>query len=283
MEAPKAKFGPPLRLGENNGGLAFHIFNPEGTQSVLLLHGAGTGAPEWDTTIPHFSNQYHLLVPDLPLHNDSTNMNLENTAIDTGNLLRDLLRSEGRQGQAHIIGLSMGAHIGRRLAVQCPEVVKDCFLSGYTHIEDLNWIPYLQQIVFAAEYIGTKIPKNWMDGIEHADTATPHTLEHLKKIWPIISDEGVKGNSWRARTLVVAATKGGLVPTNDPIKDARELALLGQQENPETMAVQNKKMRHAWNRQDPKLFAKAVMCWIESKPLPDSFEPIYIPMEGTCR
>jgi hypothetical protein len=73
---------------------------------------------------------------------------------------------------------------------------------------------------------------------------------------------------------VVAATKGGLIPTNDSIKDARALALLARQNNPETRAVQNKTMRHGWSRQDPKLFAEAIMCWIESKPLPSSFEPI---------
>jgi pimeloyl-ACP methyl ester carboxylesterase len=278
VEPPKVQFGPPLRLGKKGDGLAYYVFNPEGTESVLFLHGAMTGAPEWDIVLPHFSKQYHLLVPDLPLHNKSTNVKLENAAIDTGNLLRGLIRSEAKQGQAHVVGLSMGAHIGRRLAVQCSEVVKTCFLSGYNRI-DWSWMPwknYLPHVVFAVEYIGSKVPKSWLDGIEHStDTATPHDLEHFKKVWALVTDDGdVRDKPWRARTLVVAATKGGLIPTNDPIKDARELALLAQQENSETTAVQNKRMRHAWNRQDPKMFAEATMCWIENKPLPDGFEPI---------
>jgi hypothetical protein len=56
--------------------------------------------------------------------------------------------------------------------------------------------------------------------------------------------------------------------------DARELALLAHQENPESAAVQNKRMRHGWIRQDPQLVAEAVMCWVESRSLPDGFEPI---------
>jgi hypothetical protein len=91
----------------------------------------------------------------------------------------------------------------------------------------------------------------------------------------LVFDNGdVSNKPWRARTLVVAATKGGLIPSNDSIKNARELALLGHQGNPETRVVQNKRMRHAWSRQDPKLFAEAVVCWIENKSLPDGFEPI---------
>lgn len=257
-----------MRLGNKDDGLAYYVFNPEGTESVLFLHPAMAGAPEWDIVIPHFSKQYHLLVPDLPLHNKSTNIKLRNAALDTGDLLRDFLKSEAKQGQAHVVGSSLGAHIGRRLAVQCPEVVKTCFLSGYNRV-DWNWMPwknYLPYIIYALEYVGSKIPKSWVDGIEHStDTTTPLDLEHFKKVWALVSDEDVRDKPWGARTLLVAATKGGLIPTNDTIKDARELALLGQQENPETTAVQNKRMRHAWSRQDPELFAEASHCRMVSK------------------
>jgi hypothetical protein len=84
----------------------------------------------------------------------------------------------------------------------------------------------------------------------------------------------VRDIPWEARTLVVAASKGGLIPTNDSTENARELAQLAKMRNPESAAVQNKSMRHGWIRQDPKLVAEAVMCWIESMPLPDSFEPL---------
>jgi pimeloyl-ACP methyl ester carboxylesterase len=275
-ELPKAQFGPPLWLGDENDGLAYYAFNPDGTDTILLLHGAMTGATEWGLVLPHISKQYHILVPDIPLHNKSRNIKLENPGRDTGNVLGNLIKISAKGGKAHVVGLSMGAHIGKRLAVQCPEVVRTCFLSGYSELDWIPWKDYLAYVVYAVEYVGAKVPRSWIDGIEYAiDTETPHDLKHFKKVWNLIMDDAdVKNKAWEARTLVVAATKGGLVPTNDSIKDARTLALLAQQKNPETMAVQNKTMRHGWSRQDPKLFADAIMCWIESKPLPNSFEPV---------
>jgi pimeloyl-ACP methyl ester carboxylesterase len=275
-ELTKAQFGPPQWLGEENAGLAYYIFNPEGTESVLLIHCAMTGATEWEFVLPYISKQYHIIVPDVPLHNRSRNIKLEKPGIDTGNLLRDLVKLSAKGGQAHVVGLSMGSHIGRRLAVQCPEVVKTCFLSGYSHLDRIPMKDYLARIVYAVEYVGAKVPRRWIDGIEYAtNTETPHDFAHFKKVWDLMVDnEDLKDKAWEARTLVVAASKGGLVPTNDSIADARTLALLARQKNPESMAVQNKTMRHGWSRQDPKLFAEAFMCWIESKPLPPSFERI---------
>ncbi|KAF2669069.1 alpha/beta-hydrolase [Microthyrium microscopicum] len=278
MESAKGpiqiQFDTPLRLNNQEDGLAYFIFNAEGTESILLLHGGMTGAPEWDLVIPHFSTQYHLIVPDLPLHNNSKNMKLENASLETGMLLRDLIKEAAKGGQAHVVGMSMGAQIGRRLAVQFPDVVKTCFLSGFKRYDTLplqNYIPY---IVAAIETVGSKIPKSWMDEIEHNNsTTTPRDFAHFKKVWNLIMDDGaVKDQPFAARTLVVAASKGPF--TNDSTADAKWLALLAQRENSRSMAVQHKRMRHAWVRQDPKLVAEAVICWIESKPLPDGFQPL---------
>ncbi|KAL1606728.1 hypothetical protein SLS60_004135 [Paraconiothyrium brasiliense] len=279
MSRPKAQFSSPSRLGGSENGLAYHIFNPSGTESVLLLHGAGTGAPEWNLVIPHFPQDYHLLVPDLPLHNDSKNVGLRNIAKDTSNLLARLVTGESKGGQVHVVGLSLGAHVGRRLAVQHPAVVRSCLLSGYARL-DFDWMPlalrnYVPHLIYGVEHLGLLIPKSWMDNIEHTDqTTTSHAFANFKKIWEMVIDEDMKEKPWGARTLMVAATKGGLIPTNDSVKDAQYLAELGRKGNDDTSAVQNRKMRHAWNRQDPELFAEAAMCWIESTSLPAGFEPI---------
>lgn len=158
--------------------------------------------------------------------------------------------------------------------MQCPEVVKTCFLSGYQRLDQLPFKKYLPHIVAAVESLAVLIPKTLMDGIENTENiTTPKDFATFKKVWEIIMDDvDVRDRPWKARTLVVAASKGGLLPTNDSTKDAKKLALLAQQDNPQSMAVQNKKMRHGWIRQDGRLVAEAVSCWIESKSLPDGFE-----------
>ena len=91
----------------------------------------------------------------------------------------------------------------------------------------------------------------------------PATEEDEGSPWP---------EPWPARTLVVAAGKGGLVPSNDRPDDARKLAEIGKRLNPETGAVTHRGMRHPWSRQDPKLFAAALRAWIEGRELPPGFE-----------
>lgn len=66
------------------------------TESILLLHGAMTGGPEWDLVVTHLSKQYHLLVPDIPLHNASSNVKLNEPGIDTGIFCKILLKAPQR-------------------------------------------------------------------------------------------------------------------------------------------------------------------------------------------
>jgi len=77
---------------------------------------------------------------------------------------------------------------------------------------------------------------------------------------------------WSARTLIVAATKSGIIPSLDSPEVAKKLAGIGRLGNEETLAVEHKGMRHPWCRQDPSLFARLVEAWIQGKELPEGFE-----------
>ena len=71
------------------------------------------------------------------------------------------------------------------------------------------------------------------------------------------------------KTVMVAATKSGLLPTADRIKDARMVADIIKRMNSESRAVEVRTMRHSWNLQDPELFARSIMAWIEGAALPE--------------
>jgi hypothetical protein len=75
-----------------------------------------------------------------------------------------------------------------------------------------------------------------------------------------------------ARMLIVAAGKGGIIPSRDHPHDARRLAATGRDRNVETRAVTHPQMRHPWDRQVPLLFAETVRCWVEREKIPLGFE-----------
>ena len=68
---------------------------------------------------------------------------------------------------------------------------------------------------------------------------------------------------WSARTLIVAAGKGGIVPSRDHPYDAVKLMEIGRRGNGETRAVIHGRMRHPWNRQAPELWAETARAWFE--------------------
>jgi hypothetical protein len=96
------------------------------------------------------------------------------------------------------------------------------------------------------------------------------TLELCRQIAPFIVTK-MWPSPWPARTLIVAAGKGGIIPSKDHPHDAFRLMEIGRQLNPETVALM---MRHPWNRQDPVLFAETARCWFEGKEIPTGFEKL---------
>lgn len=70
-----------------------------------------------------------------------------------------------------------------------------------------------------------------------------------------------------ARTLIVAATRKGLVPT-DSVEDAESALEQAGSGNASSRAVQMPDMMHPWDTQAPELFADCVRKWINGEELP---------------
>ena len=79
---------------------------------------------------------------------------------------------------------------------------------------------------------------------------------------------------WPARTLIIAAGKGGFIPSSDHPHDALKLAGIGSQANEATIAMTHSELRHPWNRQAPLLFAATVRAWLKGHDLPQGFVPL---------
>jgi pimeloyl-ACP methyl ester carboxylesterase len=254
--------------------LYFTTFNAAGSTAVVLIHGALVSGHYWDLVSPHFPSSYHLLVPDLPGHGGSRT--ITPFAVDvSARLIANLIRAHAINGVAHIIGHSLGAQIAIRLAAAEPSLVSSVFVSGFEIFPRTALTPYIPYAAWAVPRLENCIPRPWirwaMDGADlpRTDTETL-TLDLCRQIvspetptqWPA---------PWSARTLIVAAGKGGLIPTSDHPHDAVRLMEIGRELNPETVAYTHPQMRHPWNRQAPRLFAETAVAWFEGKELPEGF------------
>lgn len=92
-------------------------------ESVLLIHGLGSSAEDWEPQVRTFSEQYRVLCPDLPGHgrrvDDPGPYTIPRMAIDVAELLRDQ-----DAGPAHVVGVSLGGAVALQLALDAPERVR---------------------------------------------------------------------------------------------------------------------------------------------------------------
>jgi pimeloyl-ACP methyl ester carboxylesterase len=107
----------PLRLETNGSG-----------DSVLFLHGAGVGGWSW-TLQAEALPEFHCLAPDMPGHGLRAR-DSRFTVRGATEEMAELIRARGRNGKAHIVGLSLGAQVALQLAADHPHLVSSAFLSG---------------------------------------------------------------------------------------------------------------------------------------------------------
>jgi hypothetical protein len=149
------------------------------------------------------------------------------------------------------------------------------FISGFEIYPPTSLSSLMPYALWAENRIQNLIPRSvisWlMDGtdIPRGDTSTRKidlcrqiALALLESTWP---------SAWPARTLIVAAGKGGIIPSKDHPHDAVKLMEIGRERNPETIAVTHPAMRHPWNRQAPVLFAQTAHAWFEGDEIPSGF------------
>jgi pimeloyl-ACP methyl ester carboxylesterase len=92
-------------------------------QPLLLIHGLGASARDWEPQVAYFAPRYQVVTPDVRGHGQSDKppgpYSVPLFASDTGALISGL-----GIGPAHVVGISMGGMIAFQLAVDSPELVR---------------------------------------------------------------------------------------------------------------------------------------------------------------
>jgi len=247
--------------------------NPSAKQTIILFHGATGDGTNWDLVTPHLSN-YHLLVPDLPGHGIAR---ADPFSIDkAADALRSLILKRAHDRVAYVVGFSLGAHVAIHLVSHYPEVTNCVLVSGFQVFPTTSFTPYLPYAIWAEQRLEYAIPRSlvrWaMDGINiPRPDLSLCTVEYYRQVFSASDSTEMWPKPWPARTLVIAAGKGGLVPSNDRPGDSKKLASIGRELNSATRAVTHPEMRHPWIFQAPELFAETVRRWFEEGVVPQGF------------
>ncbi len=121
-------------------------------EPLLLLHGLGSSAEDWELQMPAFAQRYRVIVPDARGHGRTDKppgpYSVPQMAADARGLL-DVLGV----ASAHIVGLSMGGMIAFQMAVDGPERVRSLVIvnSGPALVPRTfnEWLRVRQRLLLA--------------------------------------------------------------------------------------------------------------------------------------
>lgn len=104
-------------------------------EPLLLVHGLGSSAQDWEKQIPELSTRYRLIVPDVRGHGRSDKPRERYSIPGFAADLMALVDHLGL-GPVHYAGLSMGGMIGFQLAVDQPQLFKSlCIVNSAPQVK----------------------------------------------------------------------------------------------------------------------------------------------------
>jgi len=256
--------------------------------TILFLHGGGGGGWMWQPQVDALKEDYHLLVPDLPEHGRSAAIQ-PFTISGSVDLIAELIRTQARNGKAHVVGLSEGAQITVALLAAAPELVDHAIISSalvrempvmnwfgaglwaamYRSIEPLNKYAWWARLNMRSNGIPQQYLQETLDTYK---TLTAQAFAHViveNQIFrlPLGLDKVA------APTLVVASCREYKV-MQQSVRDVTAAipgakGCLVQHTSKLSMAEE-----HNWSMTAPELFNRTVRSWIEGQPLPDELKPL---------
>ncbi|MGY8695800.1 MAG: alpha/beta fold hydrolase, partial [Verrucomicrobiia bacterium] len=128
---------------------------PDSRPSIVLLHGSPMASSTFDTLVPHLSNRYRLIVPDLPGFGRSQRSVSDYSIAAHGRYLEKLLE-ELQVTECHLVGYSMGGGVAIELCESRPDLVKSLTLVSSIGLQEYELLGdyTLNHALHAAQLFG---------------------------------------------------------------------------------------------------------------------------------
>jgi len=173
--------------------------------------------------------------------------------------LADLIKTKAKNGKAHVVGLSAGAHIAVKLAAAYPSRVSSVLVSGLVTYPSL-----VRPLTILPIYTG-----KWIRSRVYGGPAfTLRECTSIVKLLAPLRDL----RAFKTRIMIVVASR------HDNPQPALALKRVLSSRCVDVQVKTGRYLRHCWNLQRPELFAELIMARINntwSDYLEDHFDDLH--------
>lgn len=259
-EVPEAPDEHPHDLGMDPRTVEH---GPRTGESIVFIHGGSSAGWTWFGQAELLPER-HVLTPDLPGYGSRTTEEWVSTAHAADDLAA-LIRDRAVGGRAHIVGLSLGGFVATRLLHRHPDLVLSCIITGAALTGYRRWESLLvraqmplwrRRWYWAAQARVFRVP---------ADARSRFAVDG--------SAPSVRTNRRMVREVVVGGLSAEQFAYDRPL-----LAVSGERDTasirrafpdlcaavPQTQTWIAPGVHHAWNAEEPDLFARMVRTFADT-------------------
>jgi pimeloyl-ACP methyl ester carboxylesterase len=249
--------------------LYVHETGTPGAPSVVFLHGVGASGWMWERQIAALAD-FDCLNVDLPGHGKS-NQETWVSLTDTADQIATLIQARATNGQAHVVGLSLGGYVALVLLERHADVLDRVVMTGVTAA------PMPNRALLPAQLglMSVLLKRRWFVKMQanslhlppdmqsaFTDNLLAMSMRTYRRIWQEAVDFHVSRSLQHVNipTLITAGSRESIIITQAVGTIANMM--------PNAQGRLAPGHGHGWNVEAPDLFNAMVRAWITGTPLP---------------
>lgn len=243
--------------------------------SIVFLHGVGTSGWMWAKQLAAYTD-FHCLNVDLPGHgksNQITWVSLEDTAAQ----IATLIQGRTPNGQAHVVGLSLGGYVALILLEHHAHVLDRVVISGVTAAP----MPNRSLLPVQLGLMSFLVRRRWFANTQarslglspnmqsaFSENLLAMSLQAYRRIWEEVAYFRVPSSLRHVNvpTLITAGSRESDIITQ-AVRTLSEMM-------PNAQGSLAPGLGHGWNIESPDLFNAMVQAWISDSPLPARMQTV---------